>query len=331
MRTLFFAVLLGLVALSVAIPVGRAQDEFRNWMQQYNKQYETDAEFQHRFEVFLQNKQRVAQMNRAKPADSNVQWGVTKFMDLTPEEFKKFYLGTRVTETDNKPAPIDIDKLQQSLPTTFDWRSSSSCISAVKNQGNCGSCWAFSTTEGTESAYCISTGKLYTLAPQELVSCDNTCDGCGGGEVTAALNYVERYGLEGESSYPYTSGNSGQNGKCTYNSADVEATVTSWGYSTQSKNETAMQVSMYSISPLAVVVDAQSWQFYKGGVVTSNCGTNLDHAVQAVGWNEASSTPYWIVRNSWGADWGEQGYIWVEMFKNMCGIASQPLYVEYKK
>jgi len=329
MRTLFFAVLLGLVALSVAIPVGRAQDEFRNWMQQYNKQYETDAEFQHRFQVFMQNKERVAQMIRSTPANANTKWGVTKFMDLTPEEFKNTFLGTTVTD-DEKPSR-DLDTLQQSLPSTFDWRSSSSCISAVKNQGNCGSCWAFSTTEGTESAYCISTGKLYTLAPQELVSCDNTCDGCGGGSVTAALNFVEKNGLEGESSYPYTSGTSGQNGKCTYSASAVEATVTSWGYATQTKNETAMQVSMYNISPLAVVVDAQSWQFYKGGVVTSNCGTSLDHAVQAVGWNQASSTPYWIVRNSWGADWGEAGYIWVEMFKDMCGIASQPMYVEYKK
>jgi C1A family cysteine protease len=329
MRTIFFVALLGLVALAVAVPAGHARDEFRNWMQQYNKQYESDAEFQHRFAVYMKNKEIVAQMNRNKPAGANTEYGATKFMDLTTEEFKKL-LGTRVTESDNKPTR-NLDELQQALPSTFDWRSSSSCISAVKNQGNCGSCWAFSTTEGTESAYCIATGKLYTLAPQELVSCDNTCAGCGGGEVTAALNYVEKNGLEGESSYPYTSGTTGQNGKCTYSSSAVEATVTSWGYSTQTKNETAMQVSMQSISPLAVVVDAQSWQFYKGGIVTSNCGTNLDHAVQAVGWNAAGSTPYWIVRNSWGADWGEAGYIWVEMYKNMCGIASQPLYVEYKK
>jgi C1A family cysteine protease len=331
MRTLLCFALLGLVALSVAVPTGRAQEEFRNWMQRYNKQYDTDAEFQRRFEIFMQNKERVATMNRAKPSSANTVWGVTKFMDMTPEEFKKTYLGTIVTDTTEKKQPIDLDTLQQSLPTTFDWRTSSSCISAVKNQGNCGSCWAFSTTEGTESAYCIATGKLYTLAPQELVSCDNTCDGCNGGEVTAALNYVEKNGLEGESSYPYTSGNTGKNGACSYSASAVEATITSWGYSTQTKNETAMQVSMYSISPLAVVVDAESWQFYKGGVVTSNCGTSLDHAVQAVGWNQQSSTPYWIVKNSWGADWGEAGYIYVEMFKDMCGIASQPLYVQYKK
>jgi len=323
---------LGLVALTIAIPhrEGGARQEFLQWMQKYNKQYATEEEFQQRLQIYIDNKQRAATMMRALPAGANTKYGVTQFMDLTPEEFKKSYLGTYVTDSAEKPS-MDLDTLQQTLPTTFDWRSSSKCISAVKNQGNCGSCWAFSTTEGTESAYCITTGTLYTLAPQELVSCDNTCDGCGGGEVTAALNYVKKYGLEGESSYPYTSGNTGKDGTCTYSASAVEATITSWGYSTQTKNETAMQVSMYNISPLAVVVDAQSWQFYKGGVITSNCGTSLDHAVQAVGWNQASSTPYWIVRNSWGASWGEQGYVWVEMFKDMCGIASQPLYVQYSK
>jgi C1A family cysteine protease len=318
------------VTLSVAINIGdSARAEFDAFIQDYQKVYADDAEYNHRFSVFLNNKMKVAQMNRAKPAHSTIKWGVTKFMDLTSEEFKQL-LGTNPTHDDSRPQK-NLDQYTAALPTSYDWRTASKCVTAVKDQGQCGSCWAFSATEGVESAYCIKTGTLDVLAPQELVSCDNTCDGCNGGDLPPAFRFVESKGLEGEKSYPYTSGTTGKTGTCSYNANLVQATITSWGYATTTKNETAMQVSLVNISPLSVIVDAETWQFYRGGVVDSNCGTNLDHAVQATGYNTNANPPYWIVRNSWGASWGEAGYIYVEMFKNMCGIAMEPCYVEYNK
>jgi C1A family cysteine protease len=318
-----------LIALTVAINVDTARAEFDAFIQEHGKVYADETEYAQRFNIFMNNKAKVARMNRAKPAESTVKWGVTKFMDLTQDEFRGL-LGTQSTHDDAMPE-MNVEKYGSTLPAAYDWRTSSHCVTAVKDQGQCGSCWAFSATEGAESAYCIKTGTLDVLAPQELVSCDTSCDGCNGGDLPPAFRYIESKGLEAEKSYPYTSGTTEKTGTCQYNANAVIATITSWGYATTTKNETAMQVSLVNISPLSVIVDAESWQFYRGGVVDSNCGTNLDHAVQATGYNTNSNPPYWIVRNSWGASWGEQGYIYVEMFKNMCGIAMEPCYVEYNK
>jgi len=251
-------------------------------------------------------------------------------MDLTPEEFKKMYLmkDLDLSQLPEKGVWEQESKAKQlgrtgAYPTTFDW-SSKGMITPVKNQEQCGSCWAFSATETIESVYAVKHGKssLNVLAPQQIVDCDTQGEdqGCDGGYPYGAYEYIiQAGGQEGESDYPYT----GEDGTCQFNAADIEDKISNWKYVTQSSDEKVMQAFVYTSSPISVCVDAEIWQTYQGGVITtdSGCGNSLDHCVQITGWLTENSTACWNVRNSWGADWGENGYIWVERGADVCGIA----------
>jgi C1A family cysteine protease len=198
----------------------------------------------------------------------------------------------------------------------------------VKNQGYCGSCWAFSATEQIESDFWKASGTEVILAPQQITSCDKTAYGCGGGWTEHAYEYVIRAGgVETEADYPYVSGTTEVTEACVSNS--TEYVVTIGGYETVSSSaagESAMANYVASTGPLSVCLDAQSWNFYTGGILTK-CGTTVDHCVQAVGLDTTGDTPYWIVRNSWGTNWGYEGYIYMEYGVNLCEIASDATYV----
>lgn len=183
-----------------------------------------------------------------------------------------------------------------------------------------------------ESMAFLATKTLPVLSPQQLVSCDKSDSGCDGGLQSSAFDYIKKYGQEQEKDYPYTA----TNGKCKYNAAKVKAHITGWKYiiplcsssscSKQSAYEPALKTYTATTGPSSISVDASRWQFYRRGLVTVSCSSSahaLDHAVQLVGYNTSGSTPYWIVRNSWGPDWGENGYIRLTMGKNTCGLADE--------
>jgi len=212
------------------------------------------------------------------------------------------------------------------LPSSLDWRTKGA-VTPVKNQEQCGSCWAFSATEGVESAYFLAKGQLFVLSPQQIVSCDTSDGGCDGGDLPTAFQYVQQAGMETDKAYPYTSGN-GDSGTCIYDQSQVVVHISGFKYATTTGNETAMQAAMMTQGPLSVCVDAETWQNYQSGVITHGCGDSLDHCVQIVGWASTStSVPYWIVRNSWGTDWGLNGFLWVERNKDECGISDEATYV----
>jgi len=319
--------ILVLSVLLFAVFVAGNRDDFENFKKSYNKKYKSAAENEYRYRVFETNVERA---NRLNTPESLARFGVTKFMDLTPEEFKKFYLmkDLDLSQLPKKAVWEKESKAKQlvktgAYPTTFDW-SSKGMVTAVKNQEQCGSCWAFSATETIESVYAVKHGKsaLNTLAPQQIVDCDTQGEdqGCDGGYPYGAYEYIiQAGGQEGESDYPYT----GEDGTCQFNAADIEDKISNWKYVTQSSDEKVMQAFVYSSSPISVCVDAEIWQTYQGGVITtdSGCGNSLDHCVQITGWLTENSTACWNVRNSWGADWGENGYIWVERGSDVCGIA----------
>eukprot|EP00042_Codosiga_hollandica_P033262 m.220231 g.220231 ORF g.220231 m.220231 type:complete len:254 (+) comp54144_c0_seq3:398-1159(+) len=247
---------------------------------------------------------------------------------MTAEEFRSRYLmnaasfaaGRQERVANVRSAePTLVGDDNNGLPTSFDWRDQG-VVTAVKNQEQCGSCWAFSTAENIESVWAIAGNGLVELAPQQIVDCDTKDDGCNGGNPPTAYEYViGAGGLEKESSYPYTA----SQGPCKAQASLEVAKISGYAWATQTKNETEMQVAVYSVAPLSICVDASSWQTYSGGVVTSNCGTSLDHCVQLTGWGVDGSTNYWSVRNSWGTTWGEQGYIRVLLGSDMCGIAQE--------
>jgi len=173
-----------------------------------------------------------------------------------------------------------------------------------------------------EGAWMKNSGSLLSLSEQQLADCVTQDYGCNGGDTPTAYQYMEKNGVELEKDYPYRSGTTGWTGRCHYNAKDAEVKVT--GFSTISSNAD-QEPRMYDEilkSPMSICVDAESWQTYQGGVVTSaTCGAELDHCVQVVGIN--ADEQYWTVRNSWNTDWGEDGFIRVHTGQNACGIAME--------
>jgi C1A family cysteine protease len=315
MRSLFAVVLALLVASALA---ANSASLFRDFKHRFNRVYESVEEEQYRFEVFKANVE-IARELDARADESH--YGVTKFMDLTPAEFKQLFLMTKEIRHKEGVPTARVRARPVGAGTNFDW-GSKGAVTPVYNQGQCGSCWAFSTTEAIESAWFLSGKKLAKLAMQQIVDCDTTDQGCDGGDPPTAYQYViSAGGLDSLSSYPYTA----QDGTCAFKAKDVVAKISDWEYVTQDQDEGAMLNFVSSTGPPSICVDAESWQYYTGGIITPSdgCGTSLDHCVQLTGFGSANGTDYWHVRNSWGTDWGEKGYLRVQRGSDVCGIAQE--------
>merc|ERR1712061_183974 len=205
-------------------------------------------------------------------------------------------------------------------PASMDW-STKGAVTPIKNQGQCGSCWAFSSTGGVEGRWEVATGSLKSLSEQQLVDCSKQNSGCNGGLMDYAFSYYRSTSIASESSYPYTA----RDGSCksSYTAAIPRGGVT--GYKDVSSSSSAL-MSAINQQPISVAVEADqsAFQRYSGGIVTSGCGTNLDHGVLAAGYD--STQGYYLVKNSWGASWGDAGYLKISTSGNVCGIHSQPSY-----
>jgi len=256
--------------------------------------------------------------------------GITKFADLSTTEVSKYLLGYKKKSLESTPGADDYDdagiyealtdgssfspSLSETTITVMDW--SDITTTPVKNQGYCGSCWAFSATEQIESDS-IKAGILTTtdaLSVEQVVQCDKAADGCDGGGMVLAYYYVEKNGgIQLNSEYPYTS-YYGDTGLCSSDSSDFVVTVSAYYYL---GSESDMEAHVLNYGPLSVGVDASSWASYTSGIL-STCGDSVDHGVQVVGVSLDDS--YWKIRNSWGTDWGEDGYIRIESGVNLCDI-----------
>ena len=215
------------------------------------------------------------------------------------------------------------------IPDEIDWRTKKA-VTGVKNQGSCGSCWAFSTTGSIEGAYAIKTGKLISLSEQQLVDCATDNNGCNGGLMDTAFKYVEHNSLESEQDYQYQ----GSDDSCSFNSSQAFVKIS--GYQdVATNNEMALKTAVAQ-QPVSIAIEADKtvFQFYSNGVITSDlCGTNLDHGVLIVGYgyDNKSGNDYWLVKNSWGDTWGDQGYVKIQRTNSTnssgtCGIAISASY-----
>jgi cathepsin F len=319
-----------LFAVALAIPVKplSSEDElkaqFAEFTLKYNKVYATAEEFDLRFANF---KASVARTSALQAASPSAQFGITKFSDMSEDEFRSTILMKSVPAKDFSAVPVSgVSVADPNAPATFDWRDHNA-VTPVKDQGQCGSCWAFSATEAIESAWILkghATPSSINLSPQQIVDCDSIdgVQGCNGGLTESAYQYiVQAGGQEPLSQYPYTA----VNGNCKFNSKYVDAKIST--YTSISKDESALPTNLATIGPLSICLDASRWQDYQSGVLTNTqccpfLKCTMDHCVQLVGYNSTASTPYWIVRNSWNTDWGVDGYIYLEMNKNTCGIAN---------
>jgi len=251
---------------------------------------------------------------------------INQFADLTNVEFNQYYKGLK-TAVDRLPGSSNTP-VHAAAPTSWDWRTKNA-VTVIKNQGQCGSCWSFSTTGSTEGARAIDTGNLISLSEQQLVDCSTSYgnEGCNGGLMDYAFQYIiANGGLDTEASYPYTA----QDGSCHWNPTNCATTVGSYN-DVSSGDENALLNAVYTVGPVSVAIDASqsSFQFYSSGVYYDpNCSsTVLDHGVLAIGYGTSSGSDYWIVKNSWGTSWGMSGYIWMARNRsNACGIATSASY-----
>ncbi|XP_058758097.1 senescence-specific cysteine protease SAG39-like [Vicia villosa] len=298
------------------------------WMSHYNKVYKDRQEREKRLETFTKNVNYIEAFNNA---DNTYKLGINEFADLTNEEFiasrNKFkgHVCSSITRT----TTFKYENVS-AIPSTVDWRKKGA-VTPVKNQGQCGCCWAFSAVAATEGIHQLSTGKLISLSEQELVDCDTKGEdqGCEGGLMDNAFKFIiQNHGLDTEAEYPYQ----GVDGTCNANKASVYAATITGYEDVPANNEQALQKAVAN-QPISVAIDASGsdFQFYKSGVFTGSCGTELDHGVTAVGYGVSNDgTKYWLVKNSWGTDWGEEGYIMmqrgVEAAEGLCGIAMQASY-----
>jgi len=229
------------------------------------------------------------------------------------------------TAKHNNEVPVAVPRSKTNAPAAFDWRTKGA-VTPVKDQEQCGSCWAFSVAETAESAYILA-GKANAsslrVSEQQIVDCDQSDAGCDGGNPETAWQYIiGAGGLDSEASYPYQA----TDGTCRFKKQNVVASVSAWKYATSSYDETTLQNNLFT-EPLSICVDAANWQDYTSGVMSAwDCAwlVQLDHCVQLVGYaTNDGSTPYWIVRNSWSTSWGESGYIRLEMGDNCCGLTEE--------
>jgi C1A family cysteine protease len=326
--------------LSSTVVVADLTTEFSAFKVKFGKTYASAAEEAQRLEVFAANFVRVEKINAE--AGVGATNGVTKFSDLTEEEFKATYLRRAGLEAHSEFPMWDGEctackrfpehkALMAAPPTDFDWETKGA-VTKVKDQGQCGSCWTFGTTGDVEGTWFLANNTLTSLSEQELVSCDTaTNEGCNGGLQEDAFVYVEKHGLTTEASYPYTSGG-GKDGRC--ESAKIVAPLTkisSWvQVSKTAAGEAGMKDALSKSGPITIGINAGHLQTYRSGImdpaICRSSASALDHAVLVVGYGTENGQDYWKIKNSWAADWGEKGYFRIVGGKNKCGIASDAVH-----
>ncbi|KAL3882300.1 hypothetical protein ACJMK2_028661 [Sinanodonta woodiana] len=296
----------------------------------HNKHYESTEEEAYRRNIFYENmKQIYIHNDKYRKGEKSYWLGVNQFSDMTAEEFKALnsgFMPTRVNVTDNTCSTfLPPDNVM--LPYTVDWRQKG-YVTPVKNQAQCGSCWAFSATGSLEGQNFHKTGKLVSLSEQQLVDCSSAFGnkGCCGGWMVQAFKYIKKYGIETEKEYPYIA----KSQECKYKRTKVVAKNTGC-VEIAKGNESALQEAVATIGPISVAIDSShcSFKHYSGGVYEEDqCNsTVVNHAVLVVGYGTEKGKDYWLVKNSWSERWGDKGYIKMARNKgNMCGIASYASY-----
>jgi C1A family cysteine protease len=299
---------------------------FEAWKADNEKSYSSVEEEAERFLVFIDAVYTIAEENSR---GLTYKLALNQFGDMTRDEFRDFVGGCRSSDM---PEPQNLNDFTSdpSNPSEVNWNAQGK-VTPVKNQGSCGSCWAFSSTGALECNYAIKHGTLNSLSEQELVDCSRSYGnyGCSGGWWYNAFDYVkDKGGLCSESEYPYTARDGTCNSNCGTRYNDISG-YTSVTADSESALETAVASGCVSVG---VEADQYAWQYYSSGVLTGTCGANIDHGVLAVGYNNNESTKYWIVKNSWGTGWGQGGYVYVckECGKNgnegECGILMYDAY-----
>jgi len=319
------ALLLALAASANAgyITEKQYQTEFSKFVKVHSKKYAVE-EFFNRYEIFKSNLDLIEQHN-AQPGVTSTM-GVNQFTDMTSAEFKAKMNGYKPSRS-GKVAPIESIS---AAPASLDWRDKGA-VTAVKDQGQCGSCWSFSTTGSVEGAWFLAKNNLTSLSEQNLMDCSQKegNQSCEGGLMDDAFQFIiDNKGLCSEESYPYKAVDEKCQTTCT-----TVATISSFSdvaFDEKNPNDDTALMAAVQKGPVSIAIEADQpiFQMYTGGVISGpSCGTQLDHGVLLVGYGtDAKLGDYWIVKNSWNAQWGEKGYVRLARGQNECGMNSAASY-----
>jgi cathepsin L len=302
--------------------------QFVVFQERFNKYYDSLQELEHRFQIFASNLVTIYQHNIL--SISNYTLSINQYSDLTSGEFKDLISNGFKKSPYSFGAKCAVFKKSGStVPDTLDWREKG-VVTPVKDQGQCGSCWSFSATGSMEGAWALKQGKLISLSEQQLVDCSKRYGnlGCNGGQMDSAFDYAIDYGMCSEESYPYISGITLAAGTC--ESCEPLVKITKC-LDVTANDQLALKEAV-ALGPVSIALEADTriFQSYSGGVITdTKCGTNLDHGVLIVGYGSENGIKYWLVKNSWGSTWGDEGYVKIERSdstndQGVCGIAMEP-------
>ncbi|KRX07130.1 hypothetical protein PPERSA_09344 [Pseudocohnilembus persalinus] len=297
---------------------------YTNWKQSYGQVF-SQIEESYRFSVFSENLEYINQHNLV---EQDFKLALNQFAALPNEEF--------ALRNTKKPVQSNLPLAKKTVtrtnvPDELNW-ATKGVVAPVQNQGNCGSCWAFGAVSQLETLNAIKNDQLIKFSEQQVTSCTGPAGfssmGCDGGQEMDAFEYVAKYGIQTEESYPYVQQNDPYTAACKYDSDEVVFKNT--GAERLQSNDPDAMISQLQEQTLSVGVSAGSlgFQFYSSGILTKNCNGYIDHAVSLTGYNKSNATPYFIVKNSWGSSWGQQGYVWIEITsgRGTCSINNDVSY-----
>jgi C1A family cysteine protease len=319
MRSFALAIL---ASAAAAAPMGTLEYEFVQYIAKFGKSYKDTNEYNLRFQRFMKRDQEIKEIMANETTSVH---GHNFLSDYTAQEVTRM-LGLKNMAKVQRPEATFTAPEGVALPVSWNWVTAGNYVNPVQDQGQCGSCWAFSATAALESAYAIKHNVLYKLSEQNFVSCSFLYGnlGCNGGLYNYAWNYSQTHPIESEANYPYTSGTTMKSGSCLYNQSLGIFGAT--GHVVVGTDTNSIMTAIYQ-QPQSVSVEADTayFQSYTSGVLTNAaaCGTNLDHAIVAVGWGvDPTAGGYYIVRNSWGTSWGQGGYVNIGQaaYPGICGI-----------
>lgn len=296
--------------------------QFTSFQQKFNKKYNTLEELEIRFSIFKENFLNILSHN--SDLNQNFTLGINQFSDLNNDEFRRYIRSGAVSGPITGYGCKEFSSSATSAPNSVDWRQKGA-VTSVKDQGQCGSCWTFSSTGAVEGAWAIAKNQLINLSEQELVDCaqgrDYGSHGCSGGMMDGAFKYIKEYGQCSDLSYPYTA----KEGDC----QNCNPVAHIMGCADVTPNDQLSLKAAVAQQPVSIAIEADTvyFQSYKSGVLDSvKCGQNLDHGVLIVGYGEENGLKYWLVKNSWSTSWGDEGYVKILRTENtndpgICGIA----------
>ncbi|GAB1863442.1 Cathepsin O [Camponotus japonicus] len=312
---------------------------FANYVVQYNKFYRNDStEYKKRFECFQKSLRHIEKMNSFQSSQESAYYGLTEFSDLSEDEFLQQTLLPDLSLRGQKHTTASYyhqhftnsinrrKRVIASIPSKFDWRDRG-VVGPVRYQESCGACWAFSTIGVVESMYAIKNGTLYPFSVQEMIDCMPGSYGCEGGDICGLLSWllVSKTKIISENVYPLT----WRSDACKLSKTSAKTMgvkITDFTCDSFVNAESDLLTLLVTHGPVAVAVNAMSWQNYLGGIIQYHCDgsfNSLNHAVQIVGYDMAARIPHYIIKNSWGSTFGNKGYIYIAIGNNLCGIANQ--------